>query len=285
MKFLDLVTFVPINEWLSDMECGGHVITGRIEAYSCKKTSSDRKLYKSLQMSGTFSRSEEAANVAFAGHLSEPDIYIPTPVTGPAPSLSLPTATNPPFAMPGEPLATIPQQQQQQQAATAGGDENSTFAHLVATLNAAMPDYDFSSAPCSHFTRVTVYEMMNHVKTALEGAQHLERPVPLADLWRALEQEAQLGQCEAFTYRPPPDSDPFLEDGAIWALNFIMYNRSIRRTVLLTLTCERPHPASSAGVMPSPAATPSLPLSIAARTAQADSPTPYDQAVPFGYHV
>lgn len=281
MKFLDLVAFVPINEWLSAMECGGHVITGRVEAYSCKKTSSDRKLYKSLQMSGTFSTSEEAANVAFAGQLSEPGILIPTPVAGPAPSLALPT--------PSMPLQQQQQQQPQQQpalpAATTGGDENNTFAHLVATLNAAMPDYDFSSAPCEHFTRVTVYELMNHVKTALEGAQHLERPVPLADLWRALEQEAQLSQCEAFTYRPPPDSDPFLEDGAIWALNFIMYNRSIRRTVLLTLTCERPRPGLFAGVTPSPAATPSLPPSIAARATQADSPNPYDQAPPFGYRV
>ena len=67
MKYLDLASFVPVNEWLASMECAGHVISGRLEAYSCKKTSSDRKLYKSLQMSGSFSASEEAASMSSSG--------------------------------------------------------------------------------------------------------------------------------------------------------------------------------------------------------------------------
>lgn len=296
MKYLDLASFVPVNEWLASMECAGHVISGRLEAYSCKKTSSDRKLYKSLQMSGSFSASEEAASMsssgigialqtseptlAGSGTLSPPQAPHQAAAAGAMLTDDSATATAVPvpvsgLASPRAPLfGTGPLI-----GGTLASDENNTFVHLIATLNAALPDYDFSCAKSEHFTRVTVYELMNHVKTALEGAQHFDAPVALADLWAVLEQEVQLQQCEAFTYLPPPDSDPFLEDDVIWAMNYIMYNRNIKRIVLLTLSCERPNPATSI----SPSCTPSLPASIASRPGPLDSPTPAMDDQPFGF--
>jgi len=297
MKFLDLVTFVPVNEWLASMECGGHVIIGHIEAYSCKKTSSDRKLYKSLQMSGSFNTSGEVA----VATTSSSGLLIPTPVSVP---IAVPAASvggaSPQNSSPQGLSAPVPIQKAGEGSGSGSGsgsplspvfssgslvggsvasDENNTFVHLIATLNAAMPDYDFTCAKSEHFTRVTVYELMNHVKTALEGAEHLDRPVPLADLWSALEQEVQLQQCEAFTYQPPPDSDPFLEDDVIWAMNYFMYNRNIKRIVFLTLSCQRP--GSMAPI--SPSTTPSLPASIASRPGLPDSPTPAMDDQPFGF--
>ena len=293
MKYLDLASFVPVTEWLASMECAGHVISGRLEAYSCKKTSSDRKLYKSVQMSGSFSTSEEAASMGSSGlgivmQTSEPTLTAAGSLSPPQPAQPAPKDT-----MLAEPAAAASAQPATGLASpraplfgtgplvggTLASDENNTFVHLIATLNAALPDYDFSSAQSEHFTRVTVYELVNHVKTALEGAQHCDAPVALADLWAVLEQEVQLQQCEAFTYLPPPDSDPFLEDGAIWAMNYLMYNRNIKRIVLLTLSCERPSLATSI----SPSATPSLPSSIASRPAPLDSPTPSMDDQPFGF--
>lgn len=296
MKYLDLASFVPVNEWLASMECAGHVISGRLEAYSCKKTSSDRKLYKSLQMSGSFSTSEEAASMSSSGlgialQTSEPTLTSAGTVSPPPQPQGAPAAASdmlvddaaatatvvpvPGLASPRAPLfgtgALI--------GGTLASDENNTFVHLIATLNAALPDYDFSSAKGEHFTRVTVYELMNHVKTALEGAQHCDTPVALPALWAVLEQEVQLQQCEAFTYLPPPDSDPFLEDDVIWAMNYLMYNRNIKRIVLLTLSCERPRLAASV----SPSATPSLPSSIASRPGPLDSPMPAMDDQPFGF--
>ena len=190
MKFLDLVTFVPVNEWLAFMECAGHVISGHIEAYSCKKTSNDRKLYKSLQMSGSFSTSEEtvlssSGSVLIPGGSDSVPIVVPLASVGSSVSIQKPGETSgssPTTSGGSSPHSSL------LVGGTVASDENNTFVHLIATLNAALPDYDFTSAKSEHFTRVTVYEMMNHVKTALEGAQHLDRPVPIADLWSALEQ-------------------------------------------------------------------------------------------------
>jgi len=286
---LDLVTFVPLNEWLSSMECGGHVITGHVEAYSCKKTSNDRKLYKSLQMSGSFNTSEEAAVISTSSggipiavpvasiggippqNSAQQSISAPVPIqkTGEGSGAGSPTSGSSPHSPPYSSGPLV--------GGSVASDENNTFVHLIATLNAAMPDYDFTCAKSEHFTRVTVYELVNHIKTALEGAQHLDRPVPIADLWAALEQEVQLQQCEAFTYQPPPDSDPFLEDDVIWAMNYFMYNRNIKRMVFLTLSCERP------GMAPiSPSTTPSLPSSFASRPGLPDSPVPAMDE-PFGF--
>jgi len=181
MKFLDLVTFVPLNEWLATMECGGHVIIGHVEAYSCKKTSNDRKLYKSLQMSGSFNTSEEAAVIS----TSSSALVIPAPGSVPiaVPVASSPQAVSAPVPIQkagdgsggsGSPMSggSSPHSPLFSSGALIGGsvasDENNTFVHLIATLNAALPDYDFTCAKSEHFTRVTVYELMNHVKTALK---------------------------------------------------------------------------------------------------------------------
>jgi len=284
MKFLDLATFVPVNEWLAIMECAGHAISGHIEAYSCKKTSNDRKLYKSLQMSGSFSTSEESV-LSSSGSVLIPgsdSLPIVVPVASVGGSTPIQKMTESSGGSSGSPTSTGSSPHSSLLVGgTVASDENNTFVHLIATLNAALPDYDFTSAKSEHFTRVTVYEMMNHVKTALEGAQHLDRPVPIADLWSALEQEVQLQQCEAFTYKPPPEADPFLEDDVIWAMNFIMYNRYIKRIVLLTLSCERPKITGPI----SPSTTPSLPASFTSRPNIIETPTPAMDDQPFGFRT
>ena len=167
MKYLDLASFVPVNEWLASMECAGHVISGRLEAYSCKKTSSDRKLYKSVQMSGSFSTSEEAASMGSSGlgivmQTSEPTLTAAGSLSPPQPAQPAPKDT-----MLAEPAAAASAQPATGLASpraplfgtgplvggTLASDENNTFVHLIATLNAALPDYDFSSAQSEHFTR------------------------------------------------------------------------------------------------------------------------------------
>jgi len=49
MKFLDISSLAILTTQLTRIDAGDSYIYGRIEAYSCKKAGSDKKLYKSLE--------------------------------------------------------------------------------------------------------------------------------------------------------------------------------------------------------------------------------------------
>jgi hypothetical protein len=96
------------------------------------------------------------------------------------------------------------------------------LVHLIATLNASYPDYDFSTAKAESFTWKTGAEYMHMVKNAImttlaEADTSLGSSVNLCEqLWQQVESEISPAECDIFSYIPDLDCDP-LSDGKMCA--------------------------------------------------------------------
>jgi len=114
-----------------------------------------------------------------------------------------------------------------------------TLGHLVATLNATFPDYDFSTCTGPEsFSRIPLGEAQTSVNAALAACRTFTDAMR-AQLWSLLEKEVLLHQAEVYSFLPPPDADPFAEDGCAWALCYFFYSRPQKRLALFTLRCQR----------------------------------------------
>eukprot|EP00307_Rebecca_sp_RCC1486_P005032 CAMPEP_0119406836 /NCGR_PEP_ID=MMETSP1335-20130426/1009_1 /TAXON_ID=259385 /ORGANISM="Chrysoculter rhomboideus, Strain RCC1486" /LENGTH=245 /DNA_ID=CAMNT_0007430929 /DNA_START=12 /DNA_END=749 /DNA_ORIENTATION=- len=122
------------------------------------------------------------------------------------------------------------------------------LVHLIATLNASYPDYDFSSAKAESFTWKTGAEYMHMVKNSImttlaEADTSLGSSVNLCEqLWQQIESEISPSECDIFSYIPDMDCDP-LSDGKMCAPRASTGASIARRCKdcgLLATDCARP---------------------------------------------
>eukprot|EP01098_Paradermamoeba_levis_P003748 TRINITY_DN1666_c0_g3_i1.p1 TRINITY_DN1666_c0_g3~~TRINITY_DN1666_c0_g3_i1.p1 ORF type:complete len:248 (+),score=61.97 TRINITY_DN1666_c0_g3_i1:71-745(+) len=190
MKYLDLATLANSNTLLDGQEAGEYTLVNRIEAFSCKRSGSDKQLARSLtdSLERSFSDSEGAQS------LEE-------------------------VVSPFGPLTD--------------GSSRKTFFYLVGTLNAAFPDYDFSTVTSKDFRKenlnVVVHQINNALTTSLPTFPNIQTIV-----WKSLDDEINLRDCDVYTYVPDPDSDPFGEEVNLWSFNFFFYNRKMKRVIYWT---------------------------------------------------
>lgn len=75
MKYLDIASFNGINSFMDNIDMGESIVSGSIEAYSCKTVGSDRKLYKEIEHQISMSKSpkveSELLSVSPFGPLNE----------------------------------------------------------------------------------------------------------------------------------------------------------------------------------------------------------------------
>lgn len=115
-----------------------------------------------------------------------------------------------------------------------------TFIDLASLLNTAFPDYDFSGLRVDQFAKEP---SALHVRTSLNAAlaeasaridQALLTSGSFVDaLWAALEDVIEPSECDIYSYEPDFESDPFSEEGCIWSLNYLFYNRSLKKIAFL----------------------------------------------------
>lgn len=112
-----------------------------------------------------------------------------------------------------------------------------TLIYLILTLNHIYPDYDFSLLRAHHFKKEGGVEA---VEEAIDG--HLlevskvwdntpsvgEAPF-LDSIWTALDEAIVLKDCDVYSYKSDLETDPFGEDGNVWAFNFFFYNKKMKR--------------------------------------------------------
>ena len=60
------------------------------------------------------------------------------------------------------------------------------------------------------------------------------------DLWRTLDGEISLQNCDIYSYTPDLTMDPFVDDGCLWSFNYFFYNRKMKRVVLFTCRAQSP---------------------------------------------
>jgi hypothetical protein len=118
-----------------------------------------------------------------------------------------------------------------------------TLIHLILTMNHIYPDYDFSMVQAHNFSKECG---LNNVKQIIEnylleaakmwsaenGGDNL-----LDSIWKAVDEVIDLADCDAYSYMPEFEGDPFIERGAIWSFNFFFYNKKLKRILSFSCHC------------------------------------------------
>ncbi|XP_065176830.1 repressor of RNA polymerase III transcription MAF1 homolog [Sycon ciliatum] len=111
-----------------------------------------------------------------------------------------------------------------------------TLYYLIATMNASFqPDYDFSNAKSNSFSREPSYSFVaSAIRTVMSGSRceqfsRLESP-----LWKSIGTEVDLSSCEIYSYNPDLHSDPYSEEGNLWSFNYFFFDTKQKRIVFFS---------------------------------------------------
>ncbi|XP_013201214.1 repressor of RNA polymerase III transcription MAF1 homolog [Amyelois transitella] len=211
MKLLESGHLEALSRALSILN-GDSAVQGRVESYSCKMAGSEKAFYKKFTADGETTHNLQA--------LSPPE---------------------------GIPYSR-----------SLSGDEDGvlcdtisrkTLFYLIATLNAAFPDYDFSMAKSSEFSaEPSLSWVQGAVDAALSAVGGMRWRQLRPALWSAIDKEVVLSECRIYSYNPDLASDPFGEPGCLWAFNYFFYNRKLKRIVFFTCRAMSPVCAVDSGV-------------------------------------
>ncbi|KAK4506727.1 hypothetical protein PRZ48_000460 [Zasmidium cellare] len=249
MEYLPLRDIDIVSNALNFSTADSHVIGG-CDIYTTKAAGGDKKLYKNIEHS---LESQYESLVRLSASLSPP--YRTASDDGnrserngrsrrghtvdPVNEIDLSRAS--PFG----PLSQI--------------NARRTFAYLIATLNASHPDYDFSHIlrPSDFRKERSLRTVMHTIDSTLQNlrprqtaALNYLSPPSLSgsapsghgmineiwsqNMWRLIDKEMSLRQCEKYSYAP--DDDPFDgEEGAIWSMHYFFFNKEKRRVCYLYL--------------------------------------------------
>jgi len=236
LQFISLREFQTITDALNFSTSDCHLI-GSCDLYTTKAAGSDKKLYKNIE---TTLESQHESLVRLSASLSPPQIPVDgkrrshTPMNVPEIDLS----RDSPFG----PFTEI--------------GARRVFAYLIATLNAAHPDYEFSNTLRPLDFRKTSGTM---IKKAVDSTLMNMRPrrmasslappskspysssIPLASpnpeimwsegMWELIDQEMDLRHCEKYTW--DPEDDPFEEENALWGQHHFFFNKDKKRVCYL----------------------------------------------------
>jgi len=196
------------------LQTGDSKIIGRIESYSCKMIGAEKQQYKKFS---------DGRNPQEVEALSPP--------------------TN---GYGGYAFSTSPYSNRSFSLGSGSEDEGGvgvlcdtiarkTLFHLISTLNAAFPDYDFTDAKSSEFTKEPSLQFVtSNVDNLLSVAASSLFSNIHDKLWVTLNKEINLVDCDIYSYNPDLTSDPFGEDGSLWSFNYFFFNKKLKRIVLFT---------------------------------------------------
>ncbi|KAF0289988.1 Repressor of RNA polymerase III transcription MAF1 [Amphibalanus amphitrite] len=218
MKLLENSSFEAITSGLQ-LLTGSSRIFGRVESYSCKMVGPEKSLYKKLNF-------EHGHNPSDLQALSPPENKFGVSPSNVSYSFPLPSAARRSRSLSGD--------------EEGGGSlcdviSRKALFHLISTLNASFPDYDFSSAKAEEFSREpSLAVVVANIDTYLSAAAGEQYNVLRNTLWRTIEDEITPKECDIYRYNPDLQSDPFGEDGCLWSFNYFFYNKKMKRIVFFT---------------------------------------------------
>ncbi|KAJ8726493.1 hypothetical protein PYW07_001191 [Mythimna separata] len=209
MKLLESGRLEALSRALSILN-GDSAVQGRVESYSCKMAGAEKSFYKRFTAIG------ETTLEA----LSPPEsVMYSRSLSGDEDGVLCDTISR------------------------------KTLFYLIATLNAAFPDYDFSMAKSSEFSaEPSLSWVQSGVDAALSAVGGVRWRQLRPTLWTAVDEEVLLPECRIYSYNPDLASDPFGEPGCLWAFNYFFYNRRLKRIVFFTCRAMSPVCAVDSGV-------------------------------------
>eukprot|EP00842_Homolaphlyctis_polyrhiza_P004205 jgi/Hompol1/4786/HPOL_003881-RA len=112
-----------------------------------------------------------------------------------------------------------------------------TLFYLLATLNAAYPDYDFSDIKPEFFTKVPVVELtinsVNNMLLVHLGDKKSAETIGTS-IWAAIEETAEMKDCDIYSFNPDRELEPDAEEGNLWSFYFFFFNKRLKRMVFFT---------------------------------------------------
>jgi hypothetical protein len=205
MKLLQNKVFQALSSALTTQREDVNM-SGTVESYSCKMTGNEKKLYKNIYTEGKNPTdlqllSPSESEQQYHRSLSNSGSWSPL------------SDDNTPPAF----VSVI--------------DRKMLFK-LTSTLNAAFPDYDFSHANSEEFSREhNLGFVVNNANSNLSTALGEDFAALNASLWKSIDDEICLRDCQIYSYNPDMESDPFGEDGCLWSFNYLFYNKEMKRIV------------------------------------------------------
>lgn len=212
MKLLESSCSELLNSALN-FETGRCRIIGRVEIYSCKLVTNEKRLYKQLH-----SDPENDPHKLEALSPPESCSYSCSPSKLYSRSLNSEDGDG-------------------KEAHLCDTISRRTLFYLIATLNASFgPDYDFSKAKAEEFSREPNHNwVMNAIDANfLSSPAHQSYAALKSQLWQAIDTAILMAECEIYSYNPDLDSDPYSEDGCLWSFNYFFYNKKLKRVLFFT---------------------------------------------------
>eukprot|EP00755_Sulcionema_specki_P013702 Sspe_Gene.54694::Locus_30156_Transcript_1_1_Confidence_1.000_Length_1083::g.54694::m.54694 len=229
MKLLDISAFSAINAVMAEIRSTGCVLSGRLECYSCKKVSSDKRLAKKLQ-----DKAQTSPPTILAVESSPSSNPFPISFLGDG------TAKQPSFgSFDLTPLAIQPFAHPQGRPKAEPLEDRETWLNFIATLNLSFPDHDFSDMPLSYFWKEHPEVVKGVIHTRLLGFSHALQSFGAEGLedsiWREIDQVMTLPECLFFSFNPPSTESPF--ENSIWSHVYFIYNPNpdVNKVVIFSL--------------------------------------------------
>jgi hypothetical protein len=204
----DNISFESLGEALSTEDCIDGRIDAKLESYSCKLTSEDKKfLGRSLTKRGA----------------SPHDLAALSPPTTSVPNTAHRTRTWSTSSANDE-------------TCLVGACSRRTLFYLQSTLNHSYGgDYDFSNVQSDEFSHEpSVGWVKNFIDSTLTAALSSQyTPQIKNQLWTSLEKEITLVDCEIFSFNP--EKEPNDEERCMWSFTFFFFNKRLKRIVMFNV--------------------------------------------------
>ena len=189
MKFLECPTLSDISlHYLNNFDLGDRIISGVIEAYSCKMAGQDKKISKEIETKilNDVERSPEISS---------------------------------------SPLGSLKQ-----------SSTRKLLINIIQTMNASLPDYDFSNISPEQFIHIqNALHMIEELNAKFVAAVDQVSPGFKDKLWSAIDETIDLEKSEIYTFVPTLDDDSY-ESGALWTFFYFFYNKK-QKKILFFMCC------------------------------------------------
>uniref|UniRef100_A8PD67 Repressor of RNA polymerase III transcription MAF1 n=1 Tax=Brugia malayi TaxID=6279 RepID=A8PD67_BRUMA len=215
----------------------------RLEAYSCKMITSDKKQWKKSQ--------QNSSNA-------------PQPLSPPEKLPWFPSNSswtqNPRlrhFSEPG--CSSLNISIEENGLVYADAISSRTLFELRSVMNASFQDYDFSSTKSEAFSLIPNFEVSFHAvaseimvclgnygnevlkEVTLAGLVDSKLSATVANyyeikrvLWERVDQIIKISDCKLYSYRTGYTGDPYCEDLVMWSFAYFFHNKSLKRILFMS---------------------------------------------------
>uniref|UniRef100_A0A915Q5F1 Repressor of RNA polymerase III transcription MAF1 n=1 Tax=Setaria digitata TaxID=48799 RepID=A0A915Q5F1_9BILA len=191
----------------------------RLEAYSCKMITSDKKQWKKNQQGSSNAPQP----------LSPPEKlpWVPTKSPWPVQNSRLRH-----FSEPG--CSDLDGSIEEGGLMYADAISCRTLFELRSVMNASFQDYDFSSTKSEAFSLIPDFETLAGLVDSKLSATVANYYEIKRILWERVDEIIKINDCKLYSYRTGYTGDPYCEDLVMWSFAYFFHNKSLKRILFMS---------------------------------------------------